>query len=135
MSTVTIDIVAPKLSGASLRQALVKSARQLQPLLERNASKTEADRRVAEENLTAIRSADLLKITVPRRFGGLETDIRTMLEVSRGLEEGVVPRLGLPHSATPAPESSEPDRWKRRRMSRATGQTHSCSAARPACQP
>ena len=88
MSTVTIDIVAPKLSGASLRQALVKSARQLQPLLERNASKTEADRRVAEENLTAIRSADLLKITVPRRFGGLETDIRTMLEVSRGLGRG-----------------------------------------------
>jgi 3-hydroxy-9,10-secoandrosta-1,3,5(10)-triene-9,17-dione monooxygenase len=49
---------------------------------------TEADRRVAEENLTAIRSADLLKIAVPRRFGGLETDIRTMLEVSRELGRG-----------------------------------------------
>jgi hypothetical protein len=46
---------------------------------------TEADRRVAEENLTAIRSADLLKIAVPQRFGGLETDIRTTLEVSREL--------------------------------------------------
>jgi hypothetical protein len=82
MSTVTIDIVTPKLSAASLRQALVASARELQPLLERNASRTEADRRVVEENLTAIRSADLLTIAVPRRFGGLETDIRTML---RGL--------------------------------------------------
>jgi 3-hydroxy-9,10-secoandrosta-1,3,5(10)-triene-9,17-dione monooxygenase len=88
MSTVTIDTVAPELSGASLRQALVVGARQLQPLLERNASRTEADRRVAEENLTAIRSAGLLKIAVPRRFGGLETDIRTMLEVSRELGRG-----------------------------------------------
>jgi alkylation response protein AidB-like acyl-CoA dehydrogenase len=85
MSTLTIDTIAPKLSGSSLRKALVESARQLQPLLERNASRTEADRRVAEENIHAIRSADLLKIAVPRRFGGLETDIRTMLEVSREL--------------------------------------------------
>lgn len=88
MSTLTIDTVAPELSGASLRQALVASVRQLQPLLEGNASRTEADRRVVEENLTAIRSADLLKIAVPRRFGGLETDIRTMLEVSRELGRG-----------------------------------------------
>jgi len=88
MGTVTIDTVAPELFGGSLRQSLVKSARQLQPLLERNAPRTEADRRVAEENLTAIRSADLLKIAVPRRFGGLETDTRTMLEVSRELGRG-----------------------------------------------
>jgi 3-hydroxy-9,10-secoandrosta-1,3,5(10)-triene-9,17-dione monooxygenase len=88
MNSATLDTIAPELSGASLRQALVASARQLQPLLERNASRTEADRRVVEENLTAIRSADLLKLAVPRRFGGLETDIRTMLEVSRELGRG-----------------------------------------------
>jgi 3-hydroxy-9,10-secoandrosta-1,3,5(10)-triene-9,17-dione monooxygenase len=88
MSTLTLDTIAPEHPGLSLRQALVASARELQPLLERNASRTEADRRVAEENLTAIRSADLLKIAVPRRFGGLETDIRTMLEVSRELGRG-----------------------------------------------
>jgi 3-hydroxy-9,10-secoandrosta-1,3,5(10)-triene-9,17-dione monooxygenase len=88
MSTVTIDTAASELAGASLRQALVAGARQLQPLLERNASRTEADRRVVEENLTAIRSAGLLKLAVPRRFGGLETDIRTMLEVSRELGRG-----------------------------------------------
>jgi 3-hydroxy-9,10-secoandrosta-1,3,5(10)-triene-9,17-dione monooxygenase len=88
MSTLTIDTIAPEHPGASLRQALVAGARELQPLLERNASRTEADRRVAEENLTAIRSADLLKIAVPRRFGGLETDIHTMLEVSRELGRG-----------------------------------------------
>jgi 3-hydroxy-9,10-secoandrosta-1,3,5(10)-triene-9,17-dione monooxygenase len=88
MNSATLDTIGPKLSGSSLRQALVASARQLQPLLERNASRTEADRRVVEENLSAIRSADLLKIAVPRRFGGLETDIRTMVEVSRELGKG-----------------------------------------------
>ena len=85
MNTLTIETIAPELSGASLRKTLVESARQLQPLLESNASRTEADRRVPEENISAIRSADLLKIAVPRRFGGLETDLRTMLEVSREL--------------------------------------------------
>jgi 3-hydroxy-9,10-secoandrosta-1,3,5(10)-triene-9,17-dione monooxygenase len=88
MSIATIDIVAPELTGASLRHSLVAAARQLQPLLEKNASRTEADRRVVEENLTAIRSADLLKLAVPRRFGGLETDMRTILEVARELGRG-----------------------------------------------
>jgi 3-hydroxy-9,10-secoandrosta-1,3,5(10)-triene-9,17-dione monooxygenase len=88
MSTATIEIIEPEISNASMRQTLVASARELQPLLERNASRTEADRRIVEENLTAIRSAGLLKMAVPRRFGGLETDIRTMLEVSRELGRG-----------------------------------------------
>ena len=88
MNSATLDTLAPKLSGPSLRQALVASARQLQPLLERNAARTETCRAVVEENLTAIRSAGLLKLAVPRRFGGLETDIRTMVEVSRELGRG-----------------------------------------------
>jgi 3-hydroxy-9,10-secoandrosta-1,3,5(10)-triene-9,17-dione monooxygenase len=88
MNSATLDTIAPRLSGPSLREALVASARQLHPLLEKNASRTETGRRVVEENLTAIRSADLLKIAVPRRFGGLETDIRTMVEVSRELGRG-----------------------------------------------
>ena len=71
-----------------LREALVARARALVPLLERNAVATETNRRVVEENIEAIRAAGLFRIMVPRRFGGLETDIRTKLEVSRELARG-----------------------------------------------
>jgi 3-hydroxy-9,10-secoandrosta-1,3,5(10)-triene-9,17-dione monooxygenase len=67
---------------------LVKRAVALVPLLEKNAAKTEADRRVADENIRAIQDAGLFKILVPRRFGGLEADFRTALEVARELAKG-----------------------------------------------
>ena len=76
------------LPPVALRKTLVARARALLPLLERNAAATEANRRVADENIAAIRAAGLFKIMVPRRFGGLETDIRTKLEVSRELAKG-----------------------------------------------
>ena len=76
------------LRGAELRKELVTRARALVPLLAKNASKTETDRRVVEENITAIEKAELFKIMVPRRFGGLETDIRTKMEISRALAMG-----------------------------------------------
>jgi 3-hydroxy-9,10-secoandrosta-1,3,5(10)-triene-9,17-dione monooxygenase len=76
------------LSGPELRDVLLGRARALVPLLERNAAATEAGRRVVEENIKAIREAGLFKIMVPRRYGGLETDIRTKLEVSRELARG-----------------------------------------------
>ncbi|MFJ4771106.1 acyl-CoA dehydrogenase family protein [Streptomyces uncialis] len=60
----------------------------LVPLLRGNAARTEEDRRVAEENITALAEADLLRLTVPRRFGGAEADIRTFLEVSSELARG-----------------------------------------------
>src|ERR1700748_3231810 len=82
----TTDIT--RLSGKALRKALIERAGLLQPLLERNAARTESDRRVPDENLAALRAAGLLKIAVPRRFGGLETDIRTMVEVSREIGKG-----------------------------------------------
>ena len=73
------------LSGASLRKVLVERARALAPLLESNALATETGRRVVEANIEAIRAAGLFKIMVPRRHGGLETDFRTQLEVTREL--------------------------------------------------
>lgn len=76
------------LSGDSLRKNLVERARSLVPLLEANADMTERNRRVADDNIAAIRAAGLYKIMVPRRFGGLETDIRTKMEVSRELAMG-----------------------------------------------
>ncbi len=68
-----------------LRADLVERAAKLGPLLAGNAAQTETDRRVVEENITAIDDAGLLSIMRPQRFGGLETDFRTALEVSREL--------------------------------------------------
>jgi len=72
---------------ASLAQELFERARGLQPLLARNAAKTEADRRVAEENIEALTEAGLFKLTVPRRFGGYQIPFETKLEVSAILAE------------------------------------------------
>ena len=84
-----VDVSALEgLRGEELREALVERARALIPILERNAAATEAGRRVVEENIEAIRAAGLFKIAVPRRFGGLETDTRTFLDVSRELAKG-----------------------------------------------
>ena len=76
------------LRGDALRKEMVARARALRPLLEANAAQTEADRRVAEENIIAIQQAGLYRIMVPHRFGGLEADLRTKMEVSAALGEG-----------------------------------------------
>ena len=68
-------------------EELIRRATELQPLLARNAAKTEADRRVPEENIEAIRDAGLFKLMIPKRLGGYETTIRTKMEVSAALAE------------------------------------------------
>jgi len=72
----------------ALRAELVRRAREIVPVLARNAPRTEEDRRVVEENIALIDEAGLFSIMRPRRLGGLETDIRTKLEVSRELARG-----------------------------------------------
>lgn len=67
---------------------LLERAAVLRPVLERNAAKGEDDRRIADESIEALVEAGLFKITVPRRFGGYEVDIRTKLEVSAAVAEG-----------------------------------------------
>jgi alkylation response protein AidB-like acyl-CoA dehydrogenase len=66
---------------------LVARARALRPLLAANAGQGEADRRVVEESIQALTDAGLFKIAVPKRYGGYETSVRTMLEVSAAVGE------------------------------------------------
>ena len=73
---------------ATIRDEILGRIRELRPLFEANAARTESDRRVVEDNITALRDADAFRIMVPKRFGGLETDIRTKLEVSREVAMG-----------------------------------------------
>lgn len=75
-------------TAGTLRADLVDRARALVPLLTRNATRTEADRRVPDDSIRAIQDAGLFRIMVPRRFGGSETDIRTSIAVARELAMG-----------------------------------------------
>ncbi len=60
----------------------------IRPILEKNADRTEEDRRVVDENIAALKEAGAFKIMVPKRYGGWQTDIRTKLEVSREVAKG-----------------------------------------------
>src|ERR1700761_5809848 len=46
------------------------------------AAQGEADRRVPQESIDALREAGAFKVANPRRYGGYETSMRTMLDVS-----------------------------------------------------
>jgi alkylation response protein AidB-like acyl-CoA dehydrogenase len=59
----------------------------LKPLLAANAARGEQDRRVVEESITALTEAGMFKIAQPKRYGGYETSVRTMLEVSAAVAE------------------------------------------------
>ncbi|MEU0463783.1 MULTISPECIES: acyl-CoA dehydrogenase family protein [Amycolatopsis] len=66
---------------------LVARARDLKPLLSKNAAAGEADRRVVEESIQAMTDAGLFKLATPKRYGGYETSMRTMLDVSAAVAE------------------------------------------------
>lgn len=66
---------------------LVARAREITPLLRENAAAGETDRRVVEESIEAMTGAGLFKLAVPKRYGGYETSMRTMLDVSAQVAE------------------------------------------------
>ncbi|MFI1799697.1 acyl-CoA dehydrogenase family protein [Streptomyces sp. NPDC020379] len=70
------------------RDELVARAVALQPLLREHAATIEAERRVTDEVIDALTEAGLFKLTVPRRFGGYETDVRTLIDVTAATAEG-----------------------------------------------
>jgi 3-hydroxy-9,10-secoandrosta-1,3,5(10)-triene-9,17-dione monooxygenase len=75
------------LSREQLRAELVERARALQPLLKAQASRSEADRVVPAEVVDALTAAGVFRLLTPKRFGGFETDLRTLTEVSEVLGE------------------------------------------------
>src|ERR1700722_18585563 len=77
----------PDAGQAPTTAELVARARAIAPLLAANASQGETDRRVVEESIRALTDAGLFKIAVPKRYGGYETSVRTMLEVSAAVAE------------------------------------------------
>ncbi|MAU81704.1 MAG: oxidoreductase [Gordonia sp.] len=80
-------ITAPHTTDVPTSAELVARAQELKPLIAGNAAQGERDRRVVEESITALTEAGLFKISIPRRYGGFETSMRTMLDVSGAVAE------------------------------------------------
>jgi 3-hydroxy-9,10-secoandrosta-1,3,5(10)-triene-9,17-dione monooxygenase len=70
------------------REELLGRARELRPLLASHAAEAETTGRLRPEVIDAIRDAGLLRLTVPRRFGGFELPFRTVTEVCSVVAEG-----------------------------------------------
>jgi alkylation response protein AidB-like acyl-CoA dehydrogenase len=67
---------------------LVDRARELQPLLARNAAACEQERRIVDENLAALEAADLFTVLTPKRCGGRGATLATQLAIAAELGRG-----------------------------------------------
>lgn len=67
---------------------LMDRAAQLRPLLEANAAATDAACRLPDDVVMALRESGLCRLMVPKRFGGLETNIHTYIAVMAELGRG-----------------------------------------------
>ncbi len=76
------------LSKEAIRAELVARAVALQPLLREQAARGESDRVLPVEIVDALAEAGVFRLLTPRRYGGYETDLRTLTEVSEALGEG-----------------------------------------------
>ncbi|WP_214366139.1 acyl-CoA dehydrogenase family protein [Pseudonocardia sp. H11422] len=85
MSTITAD--SPQTTSPT-REELVARAAALVPLLKQNAEPCENEGRLPKENVDALVDAGLLKLTLPRRFGGYEADTHTKVAVYSELGKG-----------------------------------------------
>lgn len=68
-------------TATDLRTELVRRARVLGPMLERNAAQTESERRVVQENIDAFAEAGLFRVMQPKRYGGFELGVSVHLDV------------------------------------------------------
>jgi alkylation response protein AidB-like acyl-CoA dehydrogenase len=67
------------------REQLVQRARDLAPVLRRHAAWAEENRRLHDEVIEAFADAGLFRMRVPKRYGGFESDTRTLVEVATEL--------------------------------------------------
>ncbi|RZB13716.1 oxidoreductase [Streptomyces sp. F001] len=75
-------------SREEIRAELVGRAVALQPLLREQAARGESERVLPTEVVDALTEAGVFRLLTPRRYGGYETDLRTLTEVSEALGEG-----------------------------------------------
>jgi len=74
--------------AAVAAQDVIAEARRLTPLLAEYAEEAEAGRRPPAVVMDALREARIFELMTPERFGGLELDVDTFLDVGLALAEG-----------------------------------------------
>lgn len=67
---------------------VINRATALVPLIREHAARGSEDRRVTPEVVDALAEAELFKLLVPARYGGVETNLRTMMEVLAEVARG-----------------------------------------------
>ncbi len=67
------------------RELLVSRAAELVPALRAKAVWAEENRRLPDESIEALADAGIFKLRVPKRYGGYESDTRTLVEVAAEL--------------------------------------------------
>jgi alkylation response protein AidB-like acyl-CoA dehydrogenase len=67
------------------REELVRRAADLRPVLQKHANWAEENRRVHDESIEAIAEAGFFKLRTPVRYGGFESDTRTLVDVATEL--------------------------------------------------
>jgi alkylation response protein AidB-like acyl-CoA dehydrogenase len=82
-----VDDAAVK-QGTAPNAEIIARATALVPLIREHAETSSAQRRVVPEVVKALEEAELLKLFVPRRHGGVETNIRTMMECVAEIARG-----------------------------------------------
>ncbi|MGH7905903.1 MAG: acyl-CoA dehydrogenase family protein [Candidatus Binataceae bacterium] len=70
------------------RADLIAMAAELRPLLARNAERCERERKIVEENISALDDRNLFKVFTPRRWGGHGAPLKTALAVYAELAKG-----------------------------------------------
>lgn len=92
---------SPSSATVPTSEELLSRVRQLRPLLAKNSGQSEEERRVVEESMQALTEAGVFKVAQPQRYGGYQTSMRTMLDVSSAVAEadGSATTSGVPVSA------------------------------------
>ncbi|MER5570774.1 acyl-CoA dehydrogenase family protein [Streptomyces goshikiensis] len=67
------------------REQLVRRASELVPVLRENSDWSEDNRRIHDDSIEALADAGIFRMRAPARFGGFESDTRTLVEVAAEL--------------------------------------------------
>jgi alkylation response protein AidB-like acyl-CoA dehydrogenase len=70
------------------RTELVRRAREIVPILQKHATWHEQHRRLHEETIEAMARAGIFKLRVPKRYGGYESDVQTVVDVLTEIGQG-----------------------------------------------
>jgi alkylation response protein AidB-like acyl-CoA dehydrogenase len=72
-------------TGVPTREELVLRATRLGPVLRKHAAWSEENRRLHDETIEALADAGIFRMRVPARYGGYESDTRTLVSVGTAL--------------------------------------------------